>query len=959
MASMFVAMHLVLLAVLMLHAAGQELNDKVYISREENSKMKSVGGNSTVVLGGLFPVHNHSDDNACGTISDLGVQTLEAMVLAIDSINRDTSLLPGVALEFEIRDTCSLTNKALEQSLEYVCTRNSEGEISNDANQTGNIRISGVVGAAYSRSSKPVARLLRLFQLPQISYASTAISLSDKTTFDYFFRTIPSDLLQARAMADIVEYFKWTYVIAIHTGDTYGIEGMRAFVDELEKRNSNSTKRCIAGLRSIEIPNDSNDVHFEQVVSIIDRDWVRNATVVILFVQLETAKGVLKAVGRERKNNPEFAAKNFTWIGSDGWGDGIPVELHELAHGSLSIVPKSQRNISENFDNYFQSLHPLNYSGNPWFGEYWESIFNCSLKNLTEKEECDLDAQSLSSSSGYRQNSYVSYTIDAVYAFAHAIHKLQQDFCNGGPGLCSDIVELHSSGLAIRGELLRNYLLNNVSFPGTSSEIINFDESGDQEENQGYYVKNLQQKASGGEFEFKVVGEWDKVPVERSTSLDIFGEVHWSHGLGDDDIPESMCSLPCGSGEYSQAVRDQAACCWVCRPCVGANEISTGLECVECERGYVPNEERTACILVQPSYLVWSDVWSIVIVILASFGILASTFVALIFLIYHSHQLIKASSRELTAVLLTGILLCYLLPFFFIAKPSSWICAVRRFGVGFCFSLCYSALLVKTNRIHRIFNRPANSINAPPLVSPSSQLFFTALLVSIQVVVAIIWLTLERPGAINEYRKTSIELKCSESPIIGLLVALGYNSFLLLATIYFAFRARKVPQNFNEAKFINLTVYSLCILWLAFIPFYFGTAKLGTVYQSGSLVLAIILNATVTLCTLFVPKVYFLVSQLRKDRRCHSLETTAGCNYSVAQDRKLSLSLSLHTSLSTRAHLRCNMLTNGGNPPVITHCLNNFENGATPSDLCSPPSGDAKSKTRINKQEKANQSNTL
>lgn len=185
-------------------------------------------------------------------------------------------------------------------------------------------------------------------------------------------------------------------------------------------------------------------------------------------------------------------------------------------------------------------------------------------------------------------------------------------------------------------------------------------------------------------------------------------------------------------------------------------------------------------------------------------------------------------------------MLCYCLPFFFITKPSPWICGIRRFGIGFCVVLCYTTLLIKTNRIHRIINRPTGSIQAPPLISSQSQLFFTTLLVAIQILIAIVWFVFETPSTTYTYTKTSTELKCSYSPVIGLSIILGYNFLLILITLYFAFRTRKVPQNFNEAKFITFTMYALCILWLTFIPLYFATARLGTVYQTGSLVLAVI-----------------------------------------------------------------------------------------------------------------------
>ena len=173
---------------------------------------------------------------------------------------------------------------------------------------------------------------------------------------------------------------------------------------------------------------------------------------------------------------------------------------------------------------------------------------------------------------------------------------------------------------------------------------------------------------------------------------------------------------------------------------------------------------------------------------------------------------------------------------------------------------------MKTNRIHRIFNRKVVSLEAPPLISPLSQIFFTALLVCIQVVIATTWLLVEKPSTAFSYTDFSTELKCGESTQIGLFIILGYNCLLLLITSYFAFRTRNVPQNFNETKFIFFTLITLCILWLAFIPTYIAASTtLGVIYQTGALVLAIILNAFVTLLILFVPKIYFLFSVMRKE----------------------------------------------------------------------------------------------
>ena len=74
-----------------------------------------------------------------------------------------------------------------------------------------------------------VANLLRLFKIPQVSYASTSAALSDKSRFEYFARTVPPDNFQARAMVDILQYFDWTFISTVNSEGDYGKRTNRWF----------------------------------------------------------------------------------------------------------------------------------------------------------------------------------------------------------------------------------------------------------------------------------------------------------------------------------------------------------------------------------------------------------------------------------------------------------------------------------------------------------------------------------------------------------------------------------------------------------------------------------------------------------------------------------------------------------------------------------------------------------
>ena len=76
---------------------------------------------------------------------------------------------------------------------------------------------------------------VRSFQIPQISYASTGIELSDKSRFGYFSRVVPPDSYQAQALVDVLRAFGWTYVSTLADEGNYGEKGIAEFENRAQK----------------------------------------------------------------------------------------------------------------------------------------------------------------------------------------------------------------------------------------------------------------------------------------------------------------------------------------------------------------------------------------------------------------------------------------------------------------------------------------------------------------------------------------------------------------------------------------------------------------------------------------------------------------------------------------------------------------------------------------------------
>ncbi|ESO85152.1 hypothetical protein LOTGIDRAFT_130830 [Lottia gigantea] len=814
-----------------------------------------------IILGGLFPVHHKGvGEQPCGEINpDRGIERLEAMLFTIDEINNNNNILPGITIGASLYDTCARGTYALEQSLEFIrasfYSLDTSEFVCSDGSQAkakfSPTKVTGVVGGSYSTVSMQVANLLRLFKLPQVSYASTSASLSDKTRYDYFLRTVPPDTLQARALVDIVQEFNWTYVSTVSSEGEYGSSGIDYFQREARAKNI-----CIAA--NVKIPAKSTNSTFDRTI----RDLLEKpeAKVVIVFVRIEDAKGLLDAATRFNLSG------KHVWVASDAWGrQDKPVKDNLLA-GQGAITLELQSTPIKTFENYFRNLNPRTNIRNPWFREYWEAVNKCSWRENTNKHATRnirycTGAEKLNRKI-HQQEGKVQFIYDAVYALAIALDKMQRSLCPNTTKLCPEMER-------IDGEHFKDFLLN-VSFNDNYGAHVQFDKNGDALGR--YTIMNYQRNRTTRHYEYQEIGRWSK-----TLNLD-HSKIIWAGGT--DKIPTSRCSEPCKEGEIKN-MRQGDPCCWICTKCQPWEYVKDERTCESCGTGGWPYDNKTGCYSLVIEHMTWTSIYAIVPMCLAAVGIMCTNFVILLFILYNNTPVVMASGRELSYMLLCGCLFCYLMTFVLLAMPSVIVCALQRFGVGFGFSIIYSALLTKTNRISRIFESARRSAKRPPFISPKSQILLALILISIQILFTAVWLLIETPGIrlhIPDERKPLIILKC-KSDDISFLVSLVYNMLLIIICTVYAVKTRKIPENFNESKFIGFAMYTTCIIWLAFVPIYFGTLNSFKI-QITTLCVSISLSASVALLCLFFPKVYVIVFQPQKNVRKLTMNSAS---YKMAQ----------------------------------------------------------------------------
>ncbi|NXR83641.1 GRM1 protein, partial [Pycnonotus jocosus] len=814
-----------------------------------------------VIIGALFSVHHQPPaekvpERKCGEIREqYGIQRVEAMFHTLDKINADPVLLPNITLGSEIRDSCWHSSVALEQSIEFI--RDSLISIRDD--RDGGTRcISDSQTQPQSRVKKPIAGVIGpgsssvaiqlagrvgkpdLQSTPMVPSQSFRDGFSDTPTSASLLHVAPAPAPSVISCFPLLSFSfsSWVSLPMPGTQGNYGESGMEAF-----KELAAQEGLCIA--HSDKIYSNAGEKSFDRLLRKL-RERLPKARVVVCFCEGMTVRGILIAMRRLG------VLGEFLLIGSDGWADRDEViEGYEPeANGGITIKLQSPEVLA--FDDYYLKLRLDTNTRNPWFPEFWQHRFQCRipghpLENPNFQKNCTGNE---SLEENYVQDSKMGFVINAIYAMAYGLQNMHHSLCPGHVGLCDAMKP-------IDGSKLLEFLLKS-SFIGVSGEEVWFDEKGDAPGR--YDIMNLQY-IEPNRYDYVLIGTWH----EGVLNID-----DYRIQMNKSGMVRSVCSEPCLKGQIKVIRKGEVSCCWICTACKENEFVQDEFTCKACELGWWPNADLTGCEPIPVKYLQWSNIESIVAVVFSCLGILVTMFVTLIFVLYRDTPVVKSSSRELCYIILAGIFLGYVCPFTLIAKPTTTSCYLQRLLVGLSSAMCYSALVTKTNRIARILAGSKKKIctRKPRFMSAWAQVVIASILISVQLTLVITLIILEPPMPILSYPSIKeVYLICNTSNL-GVVAPVGYNGLLIMSCTYYAFKTRNVPANFNEAKYIAFTMYTTCIIWLAFVPIYFGSN-----YKIITTCFAVSLSVTVALGCMFTPKMYIIIA--KPERNVRSAFTTS------------------------------------------------------------------------------------
>uniref|UniRef100_A0A8C5MKV5 G-protein coupled receptors family 3 profile domain-containing protein n=1 Tax=Leptobrachium leishanense TaxID=445787 RepID=A0A8C5MKV5_9ANUR len=751
-------------------------------------------------------------------------QLFQAVRFAVDEINKNAEILPNITLGLRAYDTCALLQYDLEGALQIFTGL--DRHIPNYRCSSG-IPLSSIIGSTFSTHSVILAYVLGIYKFPQISHHSASAFLSDHIRFPSFLRTVPSDIYQSKGLADLVVHFRWTWVGLVASDNDYGQLGIQLLQQEIVKAGV-----CVAFNENI-------------LTSYPDR----NAPHIVKTIKTSTAK-VVVLYGASVDLIPivkEMVKQNLTGkvlVANAGWSTAVILSLDMFSAvltGTIGLALES--GTIPGLKQFLNTINPSMSLGRAWTKIFWEIAFNCrfiSDKNETGSLDTNVKACTGSEILENLQNVYndvsrlrPTYSVyTAVLAVANALKDMNN--CKNGEGPFSKrLCQIHRR----------------------DGKEVYFDENGDPPA--VYDIVNRQLSPSG-DMRFVKVGSYDLTAPPGNIFTMSTSSILWNSG--ETQVPISVCSQSCPTGFWKAGRRGEPACCYDCVPCP-QGEISNQTDsftCIKCPWDMWPNPEKSRCLPKSIEYLSYEEPLGTTLTCMSTISSLVPVIILKLFVQFKATPIVKANNYSLSCLLLLSLSFCFLSSLMFIGFPKPENCFLRQVAFGMVFSLCVSCILAKTIVVVFAFMATKPDSNLKKWTSPWVSYTIISICLLLQFILCVTWLSLDPPFLEQniEIQPRLIILQCNEGSPTAFWCMLGYLGLLATISFVVAFLARRLPDSFNEAKYITFSMLAFLSVWVSYIPASLSSQGKYTVAME---VFAILASSWAIVFCMFAPKCFIIL----------------------------------------------------------------------------------------------------
>ncbi|XP_069816783.1 vomeronasal type-2 receptor 26-like [Dendropsophus ebraccatus] len=428
------------------------------------------------------------------------------------------------------------------------------------------------------------------------------------------------------------------------------------------------------------------------------------------------------------------------------------------------------------------------------------------------------------------------------------------------------------------------YYIKKVQVPSISKREVFFNKDGDPPAM--YDIVNWQRRPDGSTALVKI-GSYDSAARSNGSFTINSSLVWWPHGSHErlnekeveqtqqffhNSVPISACSESCSVGFRKAPREGEPSCCFKCVPCP-QGEISNqtdSIDCSKCPWDMWPNNRKDNCLVKPTEYLSYGELLGLILMAISISSSVVPIFIFRLFHLYKNTPMVRANNYSLSCILLVSLSFCFLSSLAFIGYPEKEKCLLRQAAFGMVFALCVSCILAKTIMVVFAFmaTKPGSSLKrwTRPRVSYMIIVFCSLL----QLVLCVSWILASPPFThMNIDSKPGIlVIECNENSPIAFWIMLGYLGLLASISFIVAFYARRLPDSFNEAKFITFSMLAFLSVWLSYIPASLSSQGKYTVAME---IFAIQASSWALVICMFLPKCFIILFRPHMNTKEHLL----------------------------------------------------------------------------------------